>query len=129
MSSPNKYHARRTTGPAPGGGVRLYDSAAEARYAGLLALRLRAGEIDRWEAQVSVPLQIDGQLICTYICDFAVTLRDGTKQLHEVKGLETPVWRLKRKLLEATWLREHPEVHLRVIGPNSPTHRPRGTAK
>jgi hypothetical protein len=41
-----------------------------------------------------------------------VTLADGRCQLHEVKGVETPVWRLKKRLLLATWLKEHPDVEL-----------------
>jgi hypothetical protein len=57
------------------------------------------------------PLKIDGRHACTYVADFKVSVPEGTTQLHEAKGYEAPVWKLKRKPLAAL----HPDLALRVI--------------
>jgi hypothetical protein len=117
MSQPSKYRAVPTDYAG-----RRYHSAAEASYAATLDLLVRAGDVRRWEPQVAIPLVVDGRRVCTYVADFRVHWADGRCELHEVKGCDTPVWRLKRKLLEATWLQEHPDVHLRVIKATNRSH-------
>jgi Protein of unknown function (DUF1064) len=89
---------------------RTYHSKAEAHYAQELDLRKRAGEVRDWEPQHKINLEANGRHICTYIPDFLVTLADGSQELHEVKGFSTETYRLKRKILEATYLIDHPEI-------------------
>lgn len=107
-----KYNAT----PATVGGLR-FDSQAEARrYAELLWLE-RSGAITDLEAHPRFELQpafTDNAgkrwaAIC-YEADFAYT-EDGKRVIEDVKGFETPVFRLKRKL----FLYRHPALVLRVI--------------
>lgn len=107
----NKYGAKRTLYNG-----RAYHSKAEADYAAKLDLLRTAKVNDRvveWRPQVAIPLTVNGQLVCTYICDFAVTYADGRVEHHEVKGAETVAWKLKRRLFEALY----PDRVLKVIKP------------
>lgn len=92
----NKFNARKTTS----GGI-TYDSKAEAKYAEILEWRKRAGEITKIERQVRIPLIVNGTLICTYVADFLVTLKDGRRQYHECKGYMTRDSAIKVKLFKA----------------------------
>ena len=47
--------------------------------------------------------------------DFLVRYSDGRKELVKVKGYWTDVARLKRKLLEATFFKNLPEIAYRVV--------------
>lgn len=110
----SKYNARRTVY----NGV-TYDSRREAEVAAELDMLRRASDPKRCvidvQRQVRIPLVVNGQKICTHVLDFLVTYADGRKELVEVKGYETAVWKLKRKLLEATWLREHEDVIYKIV--------------
>lgn len=93
--SRNKYGARKTTVF----GI-TFDSQREAnRYMQLRAM-LDAGEISNLRMQVPYPCEVNGQLVCRYIADF-VYERDGQTVVEDVKGMKTPVYRLKRKLVAA----------------------------
>ena len=85
----------------------LYQSKKEMAYAQELDLRIKAKEVKRWERQVKISLDINGYHIANYYVDFKVWLMNGDIELTEVKGFETEIWRLKRKLLEAVYLPEH----------------------
>lgn len=110
----NKYNARKTHYD----GV-TYDSKREADYARELDLlrnaRKPSERVTDVQRQIRIPLVVNGQQICTHVLDFLVTYADGRKELVEVKGYETAVWKLKRKLLEATWLREHKDVEYKIV--------------
>ncbi len=80
---------------------RYYHSKKEALYAQQLDWRKKAGEIKDIEPQYKIELMVKGCKICNYIIDFKVTLKDGQIELHEVKGYETDVWKLKWKLTHA----------------------------
>ena len=80
-----------------------YHSKGEAGLARDLDFRVRAGELKSWRRQVPISLDVNGMHICNYICDFELTYPDGTIEYLEYKGFETPVFRLKRKLLEALY--------------------------
>jgi len=104
----NKFHAIKTEY----GGVR-YDSKREAEYARELDLRMHAQGKDRvetWERQIRFPLIVNGLKICTYVCDFLVRYADGRRELVEVKGMQTEIFKLKLKLFRATFLNDHPEI-------------------
>jgi hypothetical protein len=93
----------------------IYASKREAGYAAELDLRIKAKEVERWERQVKISLDIGDYHICNYYVDFKVYLTNGDIELVEVKGMETEVWRLKRKLLEAVYLPAHPEEKYVVV--------------
>lgn len=84
----------------------FFHSEAEAnRYVQLKALAA-AGRINRIETQVNYVINIDGHNICSYLADFryAILDRDGNVTalaVEDVKGLATPEYRLKKKLVEA----------------------------
>lgn len=86
-------------------GGRKYHSAKEAKYAEELDWRLKGKNIASWEAQVRLPIIINGEKICTYILDFLITYPDGTKEYIDVKGYKKGVayqyFKIKSKLLKA----------------------------
>ena len=103
----NKFHARKTEI----GGI-VFDSAAEARRWQELTLMQKTGDITDLQRQVVYKLVVNGQLICKYIADFQYKMVyevDGIKRpgkawfVEDVKGVRTPVYRLKKKLLAALY--------------------------
>jgi len=72
------------------------------------------GRVDSWERQIRFPLVVNGRKVCDYIVDFLVRYADGRKELVEVKGVWTDAARLKRKLFEATFLADHPDIKYRI---------------
>jgi hypothetical protein len=92
-----------------------YHSKREADYAQDLDLLKKGKAITDWDRQFSIDLVAGGVKICTHKVDFRVLHNDGRYELVEVKGKETGEWRLKRKLLEAVWLPEHPEYRYTVV--------------
>ena len=68
-----------------------------------------------WQRQVKIPLIVNGELIANYYIDFVAEMADGSTQYIEVKGFSTDVWRLKWKLFEAIYKKEHPEIDLIII--------------
>jgi len=92
-----------------------YHSKKEAKYAQDLDLRIRANDIKSWERQVKIDLRVKGIHICNYYIDFVITHNDGILEYVEVKGFETPEWRLKWKLFEAIFTVDHPEHTLTVV--------------
>lgn len=92
-----------------------YHSKLEARYAYELDIRKAAGEIKDWRRQVKISLDVNGQHITNYYVDFEILHNDDSLELVEVKGMETDLWRIKRRLLEAVWLPDHPEYTYSVV--------------
>jgi hypothetical protein len=92
----NKFNNKRTEY-----GGKMYDSKREATYAQNLDWRIKAGEILKWDRQESIKLIVNGVLVTTYRVDFVVTLPNGVKEYHEVKGMITPEAKIKMKLFEA----------------------------
>jgi hypothetical protein len=79
----------------------LFDSKSEARYAAHLDILQDEGRITKWERQVRVRLEVNGKLICAIVVDFLVWDLKNLPTYVEIKGFETPVWRLKKRLFEA----------------------------
>ena len=48
-----------------------------------------------------VKLEVNGNLVTTYIVDFVLVFPDGREEWVEVKGFETPEWKIKEKLFRA----------------------------
>lgn len=82
---------------------RNYHSKKEAQYAFDLDLLVKAGEVLDWSPQFKLSLDVNGIHICNYFVDFWVLPKGGGEELHEVKGFETDVWRMKWKLVEALY--------------------------
>lgn len=94
----NKYGAKKTVLD----GIR-FDSKAEATYYAKLKQREKAGEVGGVELQRPfVILGPKGELITTYKADFAFwDFKEDRFRVIDVKGVETQVFRLKRKLVKA----------------------------
>lgn len=78
-----------------------FDSKKEASYYTQLQWRLKAGEIKEIIKQKSLQLYCNDKPICKYLIDFCVITSKDEIELIEVKGFETPEWKLKWKLTEA----------------------------
>ncbi|QPI00121.1 DUF1064 domain-containing protein [Campylobacter concisus] len=100
----NKYHNRKTKG---------FDSAKEWRRNQELEALQRAGEISELNRQVPFVLMPSYTIAdettrqgfrtvreIRYIADFTYRLKDGTRIIEDVKGMQTDVFKIKRKLLE-----------------------------
>lgn len=101
----NKYHAKKVTKY----GI-TFDSFAECRYYEKLLELENEGEINSFNRQVSYILQdgfskngIEYKPI-TYIADFVVVLNTGEVRIIDVKGYETDIFKLKKKLFELKYL-------------------------
>lgn len=81
----------------------VFDSKAEANRYSELVLAERAGEISNLVVQPMFPLIVNDKKIGKYIADFQYTDRDGNRVVEDVKGVSTPVYRLKKKLVEAIY--------------------------
>lgn len=92
----NKYGAKKSTYNGYN-----YDSKFESQVAQELDLRLKAGDIKHVEKQVKISLQAYGKHITNYFIDFIITHNDGHREYLEAKGIETDVFKIKWKMLEA----------------------------
>lgn len=78
-----------------------FDSKKEATRYGQLKLMEMAGNIMDLKLQFVMPYELDGKRIFKYICDFAYFDRGKNTMIFEdVKGMKTPVYKLKKKLIE-----------------------------
>lgn len=68
-----------------------------------LHLLQRAGEINRLEREVPFPVFLNGVKLFTYKADFVYFDGRG-RVVEEFKGFKTPVYRLKKKAVEAYYL-------------------------
>jgi len=102
---PSKYRNK----PVELSGIRFASQREAARYKELRLLE-RTKDIALLRLQVRHPLRVNGQLICTYVSDFEY-YGDGTGLVVEdVKGVKTPVYKLKKKLMRAVYGIEIREV-------------------
>lgn len=80
-------------------GVR-YASQKEAAYCEGLRHLESAGKIRNLELQPRFPLIVNGVKVCTYVAD-AAYFQNNARVVIDVKGVKTPLYRMKRKLLLA----------------------------
>jgi len=95
----SKYHAIKTVID----GITFSSKAEATRYS-VLRMFEKNGDIKYLELQPKFPVTLNGKKICTYIADF--TYFDNwtrTTIIEDVKGVKTPVYRLKKKLVEAQY--------------------------
>lgn len=95
--SNHKYRAQRTEVD----GV-VFASRAESRRYRDLKLMIASGDISNLELQKRYPLNVNGQLICTYVSDFEYD-QDGKHITEDVKGVRTIVFVIKKKLMRAIY--------------------------
>lgn len=78
-----------------------FDSSKEAKYYGILKLRKAAGELT-FERQIKYDFTINGVLVCSYVADFVLNIA-GKKEVIDVKGMRTPIYKIKKKLMKAIY--------------------------
>lgn len=76
-----------------------FDSKAEGRYYLYLKAQVAAGEVVNFAPHVSFWLPGGTR----YVVDFLVWMTDGRTRFIDVKGVETVVFKNKKKLFEATY--------------------------
>lgn len=98
----HKYNARQTVVD----GITFPSRKQANRYQELMLL-LKAGEIMNLELEKTIPLIVNGQLICKYRCDFVYIKlpwhSTGSVVYEDVKGYATNEYRLKKKLMKAIY--------------------------
>jgi hypothetical protein len=95
----SKYHAV----PVMVGAIRFASKREGRRYQDLQLLQ-RAGEIVGLELQPSFEIRVNGRHICIYRADFRyIVAATGKTVIEDAKGMKTPVYRLKKKLVEAQY--------------------------
>lgn len=114
---PNKYKAKKTprclscgSAAVYGGAcsacgasaVHVFDSRAEAARYDELRLQEKAGAIRDLRCQPEFPIVIEGRQVGKYVGDFAY-VAGGALVVEDVKGMDTPLSRFKRKCVEAQY--------------------------
>ena len=95
--SRSKYRAQ----PTVVDGIR-FASQAEARRYGHLKMLERAGRIYDLELQPRFPLLVNAIKVATYVADFRYRFPGvSVPVVEDVKGVQTPIYRLKKKMLLA----------------------------
>lgn len=79
-----------------------FDSKKEAARYQDLKLLLKANQISELELQPKFRLEVNGVKICTYIADFRYK-ENGKLVTEDVKGVKTPAYNLKKKLVKALY--------------------------
>ena len=81
-------------------GIRFASKKEGKRY-GELKLLAKAGKIKHLELQVKYPFQLNREHMFTYIADFTYwDCETDRNVIEDVKGVRTPLYRLKKKLIE-----------------------------
>ena len=81
-------------------GISFHSIRESKRYRDLKLLN-DAGHISHLSLQPIFHIEINGRKICKYIADFHYIDASGKEIFEDVKGMKTPVYRLKKKLVEA----------------------------
>lgn len=111
-SSKNKYNNKKTVVD----GI-TFDSQKEANYYCQLRTLSFLGKIKYFKTQQKYILQDEFEKNgvkhrpITYIADFVVNHHDGTTEVIDVKGMETQVFKIKRKMFEY----KYPELKLKIV--------------
>lgn len=87
----NKYRSKRVKTEKGN-----FDSKKEFNFFGDLLVLQRAGEVSFFLRQV--PFHLPGKV--KYIVDFVVFYKDGSVKFYDIKGFETPMFKLKKKQVE-----------------------------
>ena len=80
-----------------------FDSKKEAnRYLQLL-MRQRIGEISGLQIHPRFDLNVGGDKVCRYYADFRYKDIDGVERVEDCKGVRTPIYKLKRRLMKVIY--------------------------
>ena len=82
---------------------RLYHSKKEAEYAMILDDMVKHKEIDSWEPQFTLKLDVNGKHICNYIADFKVIKNKKYIEIRETKGYFTDTAKIKWRLAQVLY--------------------------
>tara|TARA_R110002020_G_C16263217_1_gene770632 strand:- start:1208 stop:1519 length:312 start_codon:yes stop_codon:yes gene_type:complete len=93
----NKYRAVKTVVD----GIK-FDSKAEARRYSNLKILEGVGDISDLELQPRYDLVINGIKVGFYKADFRY-IQDGDTIVEDVKGMKTPIYNLKKKMIKAIY--------------------------
>jgi len=104
MKRKHKYNAK----PTIVDGIRFASKKEANRYQELKIL-LKAKVIQDLVLQPRFPCHVKDKLICTYVADFKY-IENGQMIIEDVKGMKTPIYRLKKKLVEALYYIKITEV-------------------
>jgi ribosomal protein S8 len=77
-----------------------HDSKKEAVRCNVLSLQQKAGLISDLKQQPTFLIAVNGHKVCKYRADFGY-VEKGAQVIEDVKGIKTPTYRLKAKLLKA----------------------------
>lgn len=80
-----------------------FPSTKEGKRYTVLKLLQHAGDITDLKLQPSFPIVVGGVKVCTYKADFSYYDRFGGFIVEDVKGVRTPVYNLKKKLVLAIY--------------------------
>lgn len=94
----NKYHAKKTAFD----GINFASKKEASRYFELKILE-KAKLISNLELQVPFPIVVNKLKICTYVADFVYLNQNGVKVVEDAKGVRTPLYKLKKKLVKAVY--------------------------
>lgn len=82
----------------------IFASRKEASRYSELKIMEKAGDITDLELQPVFPCSVNGKMICKYIADFwYYDLVNNCQVIEDVKGFKTPVYRIKKKLVESIY--------------------------
>jgi len=90
----NKFSAVRTERDG-----WTFDSKKEARYYDTLKLLQKAGDVLFFLCQV--PIRLPGKT--KYVCDFLVFYKGGIIEFVDVKGIQTNIFKLKKRQVESLY--------------------------
>lgn len=94
----NKYRAKKTTLD----GIQFASKKEADRYWELKILQ-KQNKIRNLKLQVPYVLYVNNHNICKYIADFVYDDSQGNSIVEDVKGMPTPAYRLKKKLMKAIY--------------------------
>ncbi len=83
-------------------GILFASKLESRRYSGLKIL-LEAQRIHTLELQPRYPCRVNGKQVCTYVADFRYVDEHGRTVVEDAKGLRTPLYKLKKKIVEALY--------------------------
>lgn len=95
MKARAKYRNKKTVVD----GIK-FDSQREATRYSVLKIMQAAGVISELRLQVPYVITVNGLKICKYVADF-VYVDKGREVVEDVKGMKTPTYNLKKKLMKA----------------------------
>jgi hypothetical protein len=115
----SKYNAKKTKALG-----RSFDSKFEGSVAVDLENRKSSGEIKDYDCQFKAEMTAyrkDGTPAFTknHKIDFRIHHWDGSFELLEAKGVETPDYKMRKQMLLELWIPEHPDHYYTVVKQNT----------